>query len=76
MSNYCSGCRYKPEVKTGATACPFTTLYWYFLDKHEEMLAGNPRTSLMTKSIAKMSVQDREALRAQAGVTFENLDKL
>lgn len=76
MSNYCSGCRYKPEVKTGATACPFTTLYWYFLDKHEEMLAGNPRTSLMAKSIAKMSVQDREALRAQAGVTFENLDKL
>jgi deoxyribodipyrimidine photolyase-related protein len=34
MSNYCSGCAYKPDEKTGPTACPMTTLYWNFLDKH------------------------------------------
>jgi deoxyribodipyrimidine photolyase-related protein len=76
MSNYCAGCRYKPDVKTGPTACPVTTLYWYFLDKHEKMLVSNPRTSLMAKNITKMSAEDREALRAQAAITLKNLDKL
>ncbi len=76
MSNYCTGCRYKPDVKTGATACPVTTLYWYFLDKHEKMLVSNPRTSLMAKNITKMSAEDRDALRAQATSTLKNLDKL
>lgn len=76
MSNYCTGCRYKPDVKTGPTACPTTTLYWYFLDKHEAMLAGNPRTSLMAKNISKLSAADRATLRAQASKTLENLDDL
>jgi deoxyribodipyrimidine photolyase-related protein len=76
MSNYCTGCRYKPDVKTGPTACPVTTLYWYFLDKHEKMLVSNPRTSLMAKNITKMSAEDREALRAQAAITLKNLDTL
>jgi deoxyribodipyrimidine photolyase-related protein len=76
MSNYCTGCRYKPDVNTGATACPVTTLYWNFLDKHEKMLVGNPRTSLMAKNITKMSAEDREALRAQAAITLKNLDTL
>lgn len=76
MSNYCTGCRYKPDVKTGPTACPVTTLYWFFLDKHEEMLARNPRTSLMAKNITKMSIDDRKALRIQAASTLSNLDTL
>ena len=76
MSNYCAGCSYRPEVKTGPRACPVTTLYWYFLDKHEQLLAGNPRTSLMAKSITRMPAADRAALRAHAGVTLSNLDLL
>jgi deoxyribodipyrimidine photolyase-related protein len=76
MSNYCTGCRYKPDIKTGPTACPVTTLYWNFLDKHEKMLVSNPRTSLMAKNITKMSAEDRQALRAQAAITLKNIDKL
>jgi deoxyribodipyrimidine photolyase-related protein len=76
MSNYCTGCRYKPDVKTGPTACPVTTLYWYFLDKHEKMLVANPRTSLMAKNITKMSDEDRAALRSHARQTLINLDQL
>ena len=34
MSNYCKSCKYKPEQKTGADACPTTTLYWNFLIKN------------------------------------------
>jgi deoxyribodipyrimidine photolyase-related protein len=76
MSNYCVGCRYRPEAKFGNDACPFTTLYWHFLDRHEEMLAGNPRTSLMARNIAKMPDADRAALRAQAKTTLNSLDAL
>ena len=76
MSNYCAGCHYRPEVKTGPRACPVTTLYWYFLEKHEKLLAGNPRTSLMAKSITRMPAADRAALRAHAAATLRNLDLL
>lgn len=65
MSNYCNGCRYKPAVKTGPQACPFTTLYWGFIDQHHAMLSANPRTALMAKNLNKMSEDDLEALRAQ-----------
>lgn len=76
MSNYCSNCRYQPEVKTGDSACPLSTLYWNFLDKHEKMLTGNPRTSLMAKNITRMSNDDRAALRSQAALMLKNLDSL
>lgn len=76
MSNYCNGCRYKPDIKTGNNACPFTTLYWNFLDKHEKLLTGNPRTALMVKNIARLSPEEREAIRAQAAHTLGNLDNV
>ena len=76
MSNYCGSCRYKPEIKTGSSACPFTTLYWNFLDKHEKTLAGNPRTALMVRNIARLTVEERAAIRSQAALTLKNLDEL
>lgn len=76
MSNYCGNCRYRPEVKTGANACPFTTLYWNFLDKHETTLAKNPRTSLMVRNVSRLSSEERAAIRGQANVTLNQLDAL
>lgn len=76
MSNYCTGCRYRPDEKTGSRACPVTTLYWHFLDKHEELLANNPRTSPMTKPLGKLNDLERAALREQAEKTLDQLDSL
>jgi len=45
MSDHCRGCRYDPKQRTGPTACPYTTLYWDFLDRHQDDLAGNHRMS-------------------------------
>ena len=76
MSNYCSGCAYRPEVREGANACPMTTLYWNFLDQHEKAFAANPRTALMVKNLQRMTAEDRERVRAEANTMLANLDKL
>ena len=76
MSNYCSGCRYQPEVKTGANACPLTTLYWNFLDKHIDTFAHNPRTALMAKNLFRLSDDERAAIRVEAKRMLKNLDAL
>jgi len=34
MSNYCEGCHYNKNERTGARACPFNSLYWNFLDQY------------------------------------------
>ena len=36
MSNYCKHCRYKPAESQNEQACPFTTLYWNFIEKHQD----------------------------------------
>ncbi len=76
MSNYCNGCAYKPDVKSGANACPMTTLYWNFLDKHEKTFASNPRTSLMVKNLQRMTDTERAAVRADGKRMLANLDAL
>lgn len=76
MSNYCDGCRYKPAEKVGVSACPVSTLYWNFLDKHEAMLIANPRTSLMAKNVTRLSAPVREAIKERATWVLSNLDAL
>jgi deoxyribodipyrimidine photolyase-related protein len=68
MSPHCKGCRYDPAQRTGERACPFTTLYWNFLMRHEVTLAKNPRMALQVKNLARMNAAQRQevALRAAA----------
>lgn len=66
MSNYCSQCKYKPDLKTGENACPTTTLYWYFLTKHYDVLSRNPRTALMAKNLDRFNMHDIEAVKLHA----------
>jgi deoxyribodipyrimidine photolyase-related protein len=66
MSNYCAGCRFDPAKSTGDEACPFTTLYWDFLLRHEPLLAKNQRMALQVKNIARLKPADRVAIQARA----------
>jgi deoxyribodipyrimidine photolyase-related protein len=66
MSNYCANCRFNPDKATGDDACPFTTLYWDFLQRHESRFARHPRTALQWKNLARLSEADRKAITAQA----------
>ena len=76
MSNYCNGCKYKPEVKTGENACPTTTLYWHFLIKHYDTFARNPRTALMAKNVDRFSEEDVAAVKERANYLLTHLNEL
>jgi deoxyribodipyrimidine photolyase-related protein len=66
MSPHCKGCRYDPAQRTGERACPFTTLYWDFLMRHEALLAKNPRMALQVKNLARVSTEERQQVAARA----------
>jgi deoxyribodipyrimidine photolyase-related protein len=66
MSNACKSCRYKPKVAHGAEACPFTTLYWDFLARHEARLRKNPRMTMQLKNLDRKDATDLRAIRRQA----------
>ncbi|MBM3824429.1 MAG: cryptochrome/photolyase family protein [Verrucomicrobia bacterium] len=66
MSNFCAGCRYDPAQRTGPKACPFTTLYWDFLLRHETMLGKNPRTVMQVRNAARLTPAQRREITDQA----------
>ena len=43
MSDSCGGCRYRPDVRAGDDACPFTAGYWAFLARNADVLRDNHR---------------------------------
>ncbi|NDY92699.1 cryptochrome/photolyase family protein [Ideonella livida] len=62
----CAGCRYRPGERVGPQACPFTTLYWDFLMRHEARLAANPRTVMQVRNLARIAPAERQAIATQA----------
>ncbi|UCE76357.1 MAG: cryptochrome/photolyase family protein, partial [Gammaproteobacteria bacterium] len=66
MSNYCDGCRFNPGKATGADACPFTTLYWDFLQRHRARFERHPRTALQWKHLQRIDQRELERIRAAA----------
>ena len=66
MSPHCKGCRYDPAQRSGDRACPFTTLYWDFLMRHEAALARNPRMALQVKNVARLTDAQKQAVSERA----------
>jgi deoxyribodipyrimidine photolyase-related protein len=73
MSNYCKGCFYDPKLRTGETACPFTTLYWDFLDRNIEEFKGNHRMAQQLFGIGRL--KDMDQVRQRAVFVLAGLDK-
>ncbi len=64
MSDYCGDCRYDPKKRVGDDACPFTTLYWDFLARHDERLRGNHRMARPLANMDRLSNLDEVRARA------------
>jgi deoxyribodipyrimidine photolyase-related protein len=62
----CARCRFRPGERVGELACPFTTLYWDFMLRHETMLAANPRTAMQVKGLARLDDAERAQVRRRA----------
>ena len=66
MSNYCGNCRYDVKQRIGDDACPFNSLYWDFLSRHEKLLGGNKRLAMPYSTLRRMSAPDRRDIALQA----------
>lgn len=56
MSDYCGACAFSPKRD-----CPVTSLYWDFLNRHADRLAGNPRLAMPLRSAVNRSETRRAA---------------
>ena len=73
MSDYCKDCVYDRKKRTGEDACPFTTLYWDFLARHEDKFARNPRVAQQVRAAHRLS--DLDDVRVRAVQVLLRLDR-
>ena len=66
MSNHCKSCRYDVKQRTGPGACPLNSLYWDFLARHQEALAGNQRLWRMYDGWKRFAPDEQARIREQA----------
>lgn len=66
MSNYCAGCRFDPGARSGEDACPFTVLFWEFLDRHRERLGANRRMGMMLRNLDRIAPKELAQIRVSA----------
>ncbi|MCB0301006.1 MAG: cryptochrome/photolyase family protein, partial [Calditrichaeota bacterium] len=68
MSNYCGSCNYQYKQAVGENACPFTTLYWDFLDRHKNRLSQNQRMAMQYRNLDRKSDNELAEIRKHATV--------
>ncbi len=73
MSNYCDGCRYRSDRRTGEGACPFNFLYWDFLARHRDVFGRNRRMTFPMRNLDRMDDEEMARIRAQAADFLDNL---
>ncbi|GAB4471742.1 MAG: cryptochrome/photolyase family protein [Thermoflexibacter sp.] len=76
MTNYCTKCYYKKDLKYGDRACPFNSLYWHFYHRHREKLGKNPRIGMMYVTLNKMPQGELENILQQAEKYLEKINEL
>ncbi|MDJ0849354.1 MAG: cryptochrome/photolyase family protein [Myxococcota bacterium] len=70
MSDYCGECAFSPKKD-----CPITSLYWSFMDRNQEHLAGNQRVAMPLRSLAKRPAKRRDHDRRVAKWVRDTLAK-
>lgn len=76
MSDYCKSCHYNVKLKTEHNACPFNSLYWHFIQRHQDQFKRNPRMAMVYKNWQKMDVHTQQAIINKADSLLENIESL
>ena len=66
MSDYCRHCRYDQRSVDTDNACPFNSLYWDFLARHEARFRSNPQMTVILRNWNNRPAAWRAAVRAKA----------
>jgi len=72
MSDYCGSCVFDRRRRVGPDACPFTTLYWAFFDRHRERFERNARVARQVHAGQRLG--DLDEVRARAAEVLAALD--
>ena len=73
MGSYCKECVFDPKKRIGSDACPFTTLYWDFLDRNSEKFSKNHRMGQQLAGLKRLS--DLPELREHAKEVLDLLSR-
>jgi len=73
MSNYCGHCQFDPKLSAGPGSCPFTALYWTFLERNRARLQSNPRMGTPYMALSKRPEPELVQLRARAAEAVADL---
>ena len=66
MGDDCRSCAYDPKQTSGPDACPLSTLYWSFVDRHAPLLSGSPRTVTQVRAWERRDEAAKAQIRARA----------
>ena len=75
MGDDCTTCDYDPKLSVGERACPFTTLYWDFIDRHAERFVKNPRMAQQVRSWQSRKESVRAAILEEATLIRERAQR-
>jgi deoxyribodipyrimidine photolyase-related protein len=75
MSDFCGKCALNPKRSLGAGSCPFTALYWSFLERNEAKLAPLNRMAMPLATMRKKPAAERDALRERAAAAIAALER-
>lgn len=76
MSDYCKSCHYNVKQKSEDSACPFNSLYWQFMLRHEQQLTNNPRIGMIYKNWYKQDKHQQQAILKRAMWCLDNIESL
>lgn len=75
MSDFCGKCRLDPKKTLGPGSCPFTALYWSFLEQHEDKLRHLQRMRMPLNTMRVRDEAGRAALRERAAQAINQLER-
>lgn len=76
MSDYCSHCPYSVKTAIDSNSCPFNSLYWHFIQRHQSHFSRNPRMTMIYRSWEKMSESKQHAILRRAEYLLDHIEEL